>query len=186
MDNELSRTEIAVLGLLAQHGAHTGYDLRKLAAGSVGYVWTPTRSQLYVVLPRLARRGLVAGRRVERESRPEKRLYAITPAGRAALRGWVRALEPLAPEDRDGLLLKLFFATASDAAAIRAQLLDHRERVLGRLAEYERIDAAQRGRPGPAPGDRHALLLGLALMRATAAWLDETLAAIDRDGLPRA
>jgi DNA-binding PadR family transcriptional regulator len=184
MDNGVSRTEVAVLGLLARAGERTGYDLRKLAAGSVGYVWTPTRSQLYAVLPRLAARGLVRGRRVAQATRPDKQLFAITPAGRTALRRWIRTLEPLAPEDRDGLLLKLFFATAPDAPAVLAQLADHRARVAARLAEYERIDAAQRARAGPATGDRHALLLGLALMRATAAWLDEAIAAVERDGLP--
>jgi DNA-binding PadR family transcriptional regulator len=186
MTEALTRTEVAVLGLLAHGGERTGYDLRKLAARSVGYVWTPTRSQLYAVLPRLAERGLVEGRRVAQATRPDKQLFAVTPAGRVALRAWIRELEPLEPEDRDGLLLKLFFATAADADVVLVQLLDHRERVAARLAEYRRIHAAQRQGRGPAAGDHHALRLGLALMIATAAWLDDTLAAIERDGLPAA
>ncbi|MBI5103801.1 MAG: PadR family transcriptional regulator [Solirubrobacterales bacterium] len=186
MDVALSRTEVAVLGLLARFGEQTGYELRKRADRSVAHVWTPTRSQLYAVLPRLAERDLVAGRRIAQSDRPDKQPYAITQAGRAALRAWIRALEPLEPEDRDGLLLKLFFATAADTPAMRAQVADHRERVAARLDEYERLDAALRERPGPATGDHHALRLGLALMRATLAWVEATLTALERDGLPPA
>ena len=47
---DATRTELAVLGLLAWAGESSGYELHKLAGRSVGFIWAPARSQLYAVL----------------------------------------------------------------------------------------------------------------------------------------
>src|SRR6187200_2014064 len=78
----LTATEAAVLGLLAD-GEQSGYDLRRCAERSVGYFWAPARSQIYAVLPRLVEAGLARRRHVRQDTRPDKRLYRITAAGRA-------------------------------------------------------------------------------------------------------
>jgi DNA-binding PadR family transcriptional regulator len=59
------------LGLLAA-GERSGYDLAKMAEGSLAYLWTPSQSQIYKVLPRLAARGLARAREVEQRGRPDK------------------------------------------------------------------------------------------------------------------
>jgi PadR family transcriptional regulator, regulatory protein AphA len=172
----MSRTELAVLGLLAWSGERSGYELHKLAARSVGYVWAPARSQLYAVLKRLANAGLVSGRRVVQEDRPDKRLFRITDAGMATLRDWLGQVEPIEPEDRDGVLLKLFFGRFGDPDAGRRQLLDYRSRVEQRLATYREIertiDPAEELHP------LLALRMGIALMQAGLDWTDETLDAL--------
>src|SRR5215207_9888424 len=109
-----TRTELAVLGLLAWSGDSSGYELHKLAERSVGFIWAPARSQLYAVLKRLEAAGLVGGRHVEQADRPDKRLFSVTKAGRATLRDWLDRVEAIEPEDRDGLLLKLFFGAFGD------------------------------------------------------------------------
>ena len=83
----LTATEAALLGLL-RHGEQSGYDLRKLVERSVGYYWTPAKTQIYSSLPRLVESGLATRRTVRQTDRPDKHLYAITderPRGRERL-----------------------------------------------------------------------------------------------------
>jgi PadR family transcriptional regulator, regulatory protein AphA len=175
----VTRTEVAVLGLLAWTGESSGYELHKRAARSVGFIWAPARSQLYAVLKRLDADGLVQGRRVAQSDRPDKRLFSLTGRGREALAGWLGRVEPIEPEDRDGVLLKVFFAALGDADAARRQLVDWRGRVEQRLATYRRIEASFDGEEGPDAAARlQTLRLGIALMRASLAWADETLEAL--------
>ena len=82
---QLTTTEAAVLALLAIEGERSGYDLLKLVQQAIAHVWSPARSGLYAVLPRLARNGLASHRTLAQSTRPDKQLYAITPDGRAAL-----------------------------------------------------------------------------------------------------
>jgi DNA-binding PadR family transcriptional regulator len=174
-----TRTELAVLGLLAWSGESSGYDLHKRAGRSVGFIWAPARSQLYAVLKRLAKAGLVRGRRVAQVDRPDKRLFSLTEDGMATLRGWLDRVEPIEPEDRDGVLLKVFFGAFGDPEAGRRQLLDYRGRVEQRLATYREIERTFDGERGTAALQRlQSLRLGIGLMQATLAWADETLAAL--------
>src|SRR6185436_17419378 len=78
---QLTTTEAAVLALLAIEGERSGYDLLKLVSKAIAYVWAPARSQLYTVLPRLARDGLAEQRRVVQTTRPDKVLYRFSTAG---------------------------------------------------------------------------------------------------------
>src|SRR5690348_15812007 len=128
----LTATEASILGLLTD-GELAGYDLVKAIAGSVGYLWAPAKSQLYSVLPRLVESGLASARVVRQSSRPDKQLYRITDAGRAALRDWINTRAPTEP-DRNPLLLQLFFGDNGDPAA----LLEH---VRARRRELEELEA---------------------------------------------
>ena len=174
-----TRTELAALGLLAWSGERSGYELHKLAEGSVGFIWAPARSQLYAVLKRLEGAGLVSGRHVVQADRPDKRLFRITDAGTATLRAWLDEVEPIEPEDRDGLLLKLFFGASGDPEAGRRQLQDYRERTAQRLATYREIERTSPGETSsaalhqaaqPPHGDRPD--------GGRVAWSDEALAAL--------
>ena len=174
-----TRTELAVLGLLAWAGESSGYELHKRAARSVAFIWAPARSQLYAVLKRLDADGLVRGRRVKQSDRPDKRLFSLTEGGRETLAAWLGRVEPIEPEDRDGVLLKVFFAAHGDVEAGRAQLLDWRGRVAARLATYREIEGSFEGETGADAAARlQTLRLGIALTEASLAWADETLAAL--------
>ena len=61
------------------------------------------------MLKRLASAGLATCRDVVQVNRPDKRLFALTEGGTARLRTWLNRSEPIEPEDRDGVLLKVFF-----------------------------------------------------------------------------
>lgn len=103
--SELTTTEGAVLALLAIEGERSGYDLLKSAERAVGHVWSPAKSGLYAVLPRLVSDGLAARRTQRHPGRPDKQLYRITTAGRASLDAWLAHVEPGA---RETFFLKLF------------------------------------------------------------------------------
>ena len=89
-----------MLALLAIEGEQSGYDLLKLTSKAIGHIWTPAKSQLYAVLPRLARDGLAERRQVVQSTRPDKQLYRITTDGeqrsmpgsrRSSLAQWSRS-----------------------------------------------------------------------------------------------
>jgi DNA-binding PadR family transcriptional regulator len=166
---ELTTTEAVVLGLLAE-GQRSGYDLLKRAEGSVAYMWTPAKSHLYAVLPRLVAAGLARRRNVRQHGRPDKQLYRLTPAGRAAVRRWVEAA---GPKSWDELLLKVFFAKLGAREALLRQLEEERERQRALLEEYEAV------RPSTRYGAL-TLRYGLALMPARLAWLEEAIAELSR------
>jgi PadR family transcriptional regulator AphA len=184
MENSLTVTEGAVLGLVA-FGESSGYDLARLAANSVGHIWTPSQSQIYKTLPRLTAQGLTRTREVEQRGRPDKAVYRITRAGTGALRKWLDEVEDEPTNGRVVFPLKLFFCDLASAGTAQAQLTAYRGFLTRRLESYEAI------REGPAllrnefPG--HVLQHGIRRVSATLAWIDETIAAVESNvAQPRA
>jgi DNA-binding PadR family transcriptional regulator len=126
-------------------------------------MWSPAKSQLYAVLPRLVAAGLATRRDVRQAARPDKQVYRLTRAGRAAVREW---LETAPPKSWDELLLKVFFAKLSSRAALLRQLEDYGAQQRAMLAEYQAIR----------PATRHGALTleyGLELVPVRLAWLDK-------------
>ena len=116
---QITLTECAVLGMLTR-GERSGYDLLKAIEGGVGFFWTPAKSQLYALLPKLVERGLLKARRVEQEKRPDKTLYRITPAGRHALRDGLMQASPAV--DRNAFELRVFFGEHLRPGALRKMI----------------------------------------------------------------
>lgn len=151
---DLTPTSYIVFGLLERAGRATPYELKGLVTASVGNLWSIPHSQLYAEPKRLARAGYLTEER-ERGGR-RRRVYALTPKGRAALRAW-RAEETTAlPELRDLALLKLFFG-ADPATIAPPQLAAHRTK----LAEYEALHASMADDPSLA-GPARTLEAGIA------------------------
>ncbi len=106
----------AVLGLLVQRPRH-GYELRAAFQALVGGEenWDVKPAQIYTTLARLEQGGLVAEDGVEQGAGPEKRIYAITSAGRETLKEWFAC--GIEPElQRDEFFLKLMICLASGVA----------------------------------------------------------------------
>lgn len=106
----------AVLGLLAQRPRH-GYELRAAFEAFVGgrENWDVNPSQIYTTLTRLEESGLVTEHGVAQASGPEKRVYAITAEGRAALREWFGAAVER-EHHRDEFFIKLMLCLATGEA----------------------------------------------------------------------
>ena len=167
----LTTTEAAVLALLAINGERSGYDLNKLVARSIGHVWAPAKSRLYAVLPRLAADGLATSRSISQSDRPDKQVYEITAAGRAAVDGWLRTVEPGAEET---VYLKVFLGGLTTHDVLREQLEQFRADRRARLAELEQLDRANTGR-GHDRYHRYLLELGLRSTRQSIRWAEEVL-----------
>jgi DNA-binding PadR family transcriptional regulator len=171
---ELPATSYAILGLLSLGGECSGYDLGKIVARTIGFFWTPAKSQLYAELRRLAAAGYATERRVEQADRPDKRLYEITPEGLEALREWLEEapveLEPI----KSVFLLKVFFGHLMGPAAVAAQVRDYRREMQTMLDQLRAIEAHIPEEP-TTPYPFYALRYGIAYARATIGWCDETL-----------
>ena len=73
----------------------TGYELAKTFDTSIGFFWKADHQQIYRELTKLRERGHVNGREVVQTGKPNKLVYSLTSAGRAALKHW--AVRPSSP-----------------------------------------------------------------------------------------
>ena len=170
----LTTTEAALLGLLRTRPM-SGYDLRKDVERSVGYFWAPAKTQIYATLPKLVAAGYATEERVLQDARPDKSVYAITEAGRDALREWVEEAPLEAGQGRNLILMKLYFGEGADQEALLRQLQERRadaERLLGELEELEEAGAG--GSPFQALTRRWGFIYAEALVR----WTEEAEAAL--------
>ncbi len=100
--------EHAILGFL-NYRSYSGYDLKKFFDTSVRHFWPADQSQIYRTLSRMSEKGWMEIEVIRQESRPNRKLYHITPVGREELRRWL--VTPLAPEEnRSADMIQIFFA----------------------------------------------------------------------------
>ena len=125
----------AVLAALINREA-SGYELAKQFHVSVANFWTATSQQLYRELEKMEADGLLAARVVAQSKRPDKRVYSVTDAGRAALHEFTRQ-EPRATTVRDELLVQIEALAHADVAHVRASIQARIESSTRRLATYE-------------------------------------------------
>jgi DNA-binding PadR family transcriptional regulator len=129
----------AILATLLE-GEASGYDLSKGFDASVANFWMATPQQLYRELESLESQGLVEARVVEQDRRPNKRLYALTEAGRAALYEFT-AQPAKVTAIRDELLVKVHAVDVGDHDAVRLAVARQLDRSREKLARYDRVRA---------------------------------------------
>jgi DNA-binding PadR family transcriptional regulator len=129
----------AILATLLE-GEASGYDLSKGFDASVANFWMATPQQLYKELETLEAQGLVTARVVEQDRRPNKRLFSLTEAGRAALRDFT-AQPAKITAIRDELLVKVQAVDAGDVEAVRKAISERLDYATAKLARYDRMRA---------------------------------------------
>ncbi len=171
---QLTTTEHALLGMLARYGESSGYALLREAEEGIGFFWSPAKSHVYDVLPRLAERGLARRRLVPQVGKPDKHLWRLTRPGRAALRRWINTPEPDPLGHLSVLLLKVFFGDYGDPASLVVLVERFRDQLSERLDALHRTDAeAVFAAPQELP--RMTLGLGLAELEAHLGWAEANL-----------
>ncbi len=138
-----------ILGLLGARPM-SGYDIKRAFDRSLASYWNAGNSQIYTTLKTLAARGLVTSDLIVQETRPNRRVYRLTPDGQAELDRWLA--EPV-PErfTKDEFLAKLFFCgETSDALALR-HLEEHRAALLAQLGHMEWVLREYGSRPTRRP-----------------------------------
>ena len=128
-----------LLALLAKEPAH-GYELKLALEQTFGEAYSsPNIGQIYVTLKRLEQDGLVCSQDVEQTTRPNKRVYELTPAGREALIAWVD--EPSdGPRIRDEFFIKLILAPMAglaDQATLMNAQRRHYLRLMRKLTDLQ-------------------------------------------------
>jgi DNA-binding PadR family transcriptional regulator len=140
----LTPTSYIVLGLLAKVGEATPYDMKAMAAG-LRDLWSLQHTQFYAEPDRLAGAGYLAA--VQEQGGRRRKLYRLTPAGRAALAAWLAAdAADELPQLRDISLLKVFFG-ADPRPIARMQAAAHRAKLREYLELKQELDKA--GPSGP-------------------------------------
>jgi PadR family transcriptional regulator, regulatory protein AphA len=137
----LSETSYIVLGLIAELGSATPYDLKRIAQISTVNFWSVPHTQLYSECARLAEAGLLSERR--EQSGRRRRTYRATERGRAALQAWLSESTGELEQVRDTATLKLFLG--ADPHRLAPEQLDaHR----AQLRAYEQVrDSFVEGAP---------------------------------------
>lgn len=145
---KVSSLGYALMCLLARRD-RSGYELSLFTSPPRNYLlWSARHSQIYPELARLADAGLVAFSHVAQESRPDKKVYRLTEAGRENLRDWILTPPKPAPF-RQELNLKsracwmvdpkegaeIFSEQAGMARAQIAMIEQHRDELWERLGE---------------------------------------------------
>jgi DNA-binding PadR family transcriptional regulator len=157
-----------VLAMLAKepsHGYNLGSRLRR-ALGPLGK--SMNAGQVYVTLARLEKAGLVVHERVDGlPERPDRKVYALTPAGQQRVAAWLSEVHWPKP-DLAEFHLKLAAASAARLAD-PVELLDKQRReLLRRLHELQRTMLAE-----PDGSTTGLLMEGVALrLQADLRWLE--------------
>jgi len=138
-----------LLALLAKEPAH-GYELKLALEQTFGHAYpSPNIGQIYVTLKRLEQDGLVRSQDVEQDSRPNKKVYEITPAGRAELATWVHAPTE-GPRVRDEFFMKLVLAPMAGLADRMELINSQRRHYFGILRNLIAMQAAMDRANAPA------------------------------------
>lgn len=160
----------------------SGYQLAKAFDMGVANFWHALPQQLYAELAKLEKEGLVAGREVVQDARPNKRLFRVTDDGLAELERFASvAAKP--SFIRDDLLVKVQAADHLDAAELIARLTERAEFAEAKAAQFEALLTGMRGerpeeeflRYGERIGPYLTCRRGLAFERANRDWCREVI-----------
>lgn len=144
--------EYAALGFL-MYRPLSMYDLKKAMERSTQHFLSASFGTLHPLLLKLSRQGLVTSESQAANGR-NKKVYTITPAGRAHFIAWL-GQDVMAERVSDPRLLRLFFL-GHLAAAERAELMSRfLKQVVGAIEELERLKVLVQGITVPPGGEDH-------------------------------
>lgn len=164
----------------------SGYGLSKRFDVSVANFWPASAQQIYRELDRLERDGLVKARTVRQAKRPDKRVFRVTPAGRAELDDFIRK-DNKPTVIRDDLLVKIASLNETNAPDVAAAVGQAAEASKAKLATYEQLQSAilagrseedflATGPGSPGLGPYLALKRGISFEEENIRWTREVLA----------
>ncbi len=167
----------SILALLAQKSRH-GYDLltafEALAGGKEN--WEVKPAQISTTLSRLEKAGMITPLGTQQDAGPEKRIFALTEAGKAMVMDWFH--QPLVtPHQRDAFFIKLMLCLGTDGVSARELIY------IQRASLYQALHSvtAQRAKLNPHQNLAHSLLLEQVNMHLEAdlRWLEMVEARLD-------
>lgn len=166
---------LLLLGALMTQDQH-GYHINEFIERALCRVVTMKKPTAYALLDRLATAGFVTVHSEQAGNRPPRKVYAISPAGRALFYELLR--ENLAATDE--------VTFAGDIGLMLLNYLDREEALVCLHQRLAKLDALLAERPAVPPHD-NKLSLDLArdhlltLRRADRDWLATTIARLERE-----
>ena len=134
----LADVEVALLGLLSVRPM-TGYEIRHHFDRALAAWWDTPRTQIYPKLRELEARHLIEHEYIVQESKPNKRMYSPTPAGRAHLQDWLRSAIAW-PDLRHHMMMRLFLGHLLPASELGELLAEYRDRTAQWAGQLRAID----------------------------------------------
>ncbi|MDX1663025.1 MAG: PadR family transcriptional regulator [Candidatus Promineifilaceae bacterium] len=163
--------ELALLGFLRQEPKH-GYAIHQELAdpAGLGPVWHIKRSRLYALLNKLEEAGYITATTEEQESRPPRKVFHLTEAGKRAFSAWVQSPVSHGRALRLEFLLKLYFARLEGKDVTARLLATQREQCHQWLATEQEVIEEER-----TSGHRYGRLVHefrAGQLRAMLGWLE--------------
>jgi DNA-binding PadR family transcriptional regulator len=186
-------TSYIILGMLSAQEM-SGYDLKqRLDKRLYPCYESPAKSQIYGELRRLAQQGWTTVTEIPQTHRPDKRLYRITPAGRAALQQWLESPDVEPDSFKSPLLLRLFFGHLVPPETLAMQLEERRQHLTRELVACEDVEQGlhaqfQASRANGQPSQALLILrFRISMLRAALTWATEAVEQLaHRDSISRA
>jgi DNA-binding PadR family transcriptional regulator len=174
-----------LVSLCEQYGS--GYELARRFDRSIGYFWAATHQQIYRTLKSMEGDGWVVVTPVVQQSRPDKKVYAVSDAGRAELARWIA--EPLsgggssvADNRTRDIAVKVRGAQYGDIDEVCTQVGALRAERAELLDTYRGFEKRQFPDPSGLTGAAlHQYLVlrgGIRAEESAIGWLDEVTAAL--------
>lgn len=174
-----------LLGLL-NYGSMTGYDLSKAFKQSLNFFWPAQSSQIYRELNGMEKQGWLTSEVEIQTEKPNRRVYAITPAGREVFMAWL-AQAPEAGEIqfiKSQFLMRTFFLAERSIADNLAFFESFRGICQGAVQQLEGVQQSIQSYGQMLKSDTKALYwgmtrnFGLAYYRFCAAWAQQCIQAL--------
>lgn len=148
-------------------GESTGYEIRKLSVeGEYSYFIDASYGSIYPALAKLEAEELVTSRVEVQDGKPAKKIYEITPAGRAE---FINSLFEKLGEDefRSEFLLFARFASELPASLVEQRLNERLGQINEALAEFDRLCETHTH-----PGDAWVIDYGRSCMAAARDYIE--------------
>jgi DNA-binding PadR family transcriptional regulator len=169
-----------ILTVLCEREA-SGYDISKQFEETMACYWTASQQQIYRELGRIERNGWARCQVVPQQGKPDRKVYAITEAGRQELRQW--AAEPSMPTPiREDLLVKVLGGPYADPEQLVAEVRRRRAVHAGQLASYREKEALVHSHPDLPLQEQYRYLTlrrGILFEQEWICWCDEVIAFLE-------
>lgn len=134
VNERLNPISYVLLGALQSTGPATPYELKQRIGETIAFFWSFSHAQFYEEPSRLAAMGLLTEEQETTGRR--RRTFAITDAGRDALRAWFDEPTTTRREIRDLGIVKLFFSDHAEPQQIEALVRQQTEVHTAILQDY--------------------------------------------------
>ena len=180
----LAHTILATLG----GDVLSGYDLWKSFSQCSTHYWQASQQQIYRELTKLEKQGAISFEMVAQESRPDKKVYSVTPKGQEMLISWIA--EPSSPAAiREELLVKVLASHLVPVETIIREIQRRKQLHQAQLTDYLEAEAEKFADLAELPLPKKCMYLtlrrGIRLETQWVEWCDEAIALLDEQDIER-